>query len=223
MDADAATEREPAPEAEAASETKAAPETTAATEAEAAPESEPAPEIEAAPEAEAAPESEAAPEAEAAPESEAGPEAETALAVGADGVEAAPRRRRVAYGRWLWLVAFCLCAAVLGLAVGVGAALRGRSFGSGVSGGAVARPTFVIGAAVSPVPSSAPSPVVARPAPTPAAATAEYVVQPGDTLRSIAQHIYGDADQWPRIYDANRDLIGPDPDALQAGMRLRTP
>jgi nucleoid-associated protein YgaU len=51
----------------------------------------------------------------------------------------------------------------------------------------------------------------------------DYVVQPGDTLRSIAEREYGDATQWPRIYDANRDVIGPDPDALQAGMQLRLP
>jgi nucleoid-associated protein YgaU len=48
-------------------------------------------------------------------------------------------------------------------------------------------------------------------------------VQPGDTLRSIALQHYGDASQWPRIYQANQDVIGPDPDALKAGTRLRLP
>jgi nucleoid-associated protein YgaU len=72
-----------------------------------------------------------------------------------------------------------------------------------------------------------PSPV----APTPVGASpgqqgteyTDYVVQPGDTLRSIAEREYGDASQWPRIYDANRSLIGPDPDALVAGTTLRLP
>jgi hypothetical protein len=123
--------------------------------------------------------------------------------------------------RWLWLGIFCVCAALLGLAVGVGLAVRGRSLGPSATGDTVSRPTFVIaiGPSVSPIPSASPSPVVAGSPPT----AAEYVVQPGDTLRSIADSVYGDADQWPRIYDANRELIGPDPDALQAGMRLRTP
>jgi nucleoid-associated protein YgaU len=49
------------------------------------------------------------------------------------------------------------------------------------------------------------------------------VVQPGDSLRSIAMNQYGDANAWPRIYAANRALIGPDPDALEAGMSLTLP
>jgi nucleoid-associated protein YgaU len=42
-------------------------------------------------------------------------------------------------------------------------------------------------------------------------------------MRSIAQQVYGDPALWPRIYDANRDVIGPNPDSLQAGTRLRIP
>jgi nucleoid-associated protein YgaU len=39
-----------------------------------------------------------------------------------------------------------------------------------------------------------------------------YVVKKGDTLRKIAARpeIYGDAGQWQRIYEANRDIIGRD-------------
>ena len=43
-----------------------------------------------------------------------------------------------------------------------------------------------------------------------------YIVKEGDSLSGIAKHIYGDAMQWKRIYDANRgkisnpDLIYPD-------------
>jgi nucleoid-associated protein YgaU len=42
-------------------------------------------------------------------------------------------------------------------------------------------------------------------------------------LQTIAQQVYGNADLWPQIYAANRDAVGPDPDALQAGTRLRIP
>ena len=34
-----------------------------------------------------------------------------------------------------------------------------------------------------------------------------YTVRSGDTLWSIAQHYYGSGDLWPRIYNANRNLI----------------
>lgn len=39
-----------------------------------------------------------------------------------------------------------------------------------------------------------------------------YVVKRGDTLKKIAARpeIYGDAGQWGRIYEANRDIIGKD-------------
>ena len=114
--------------------------------------------------------------------------------------------------RWLWPVIGG--AAVLGVAAGAGIVLRGRSLGPSAPVGAASRPTFVIGPSVSPQPVASPSP---------STAVAEYVVQPGDTLRSIARDRYGDPEQWPRIYDGNRDVIGPDPDRLQAGSRLRLP
>jgi nucleoid-associated protein YgaU len=49
------------------------------------------------------------------------------------------------------------------------------------------------------------------------------VVQPGDTLQGIAEEQYGDAGLWPKIYDANREAIGPNPDALVAGTTLHIP
>jgi nucleoid-associated protein YgaU len=133
-----------------------------------------------------------------------------------DAVVAVPTKRR----RWPWLIVLTLTlAAVLGMAVGVSIVLRGRSFGTAPPSETAARPTFVVVAAASPSPSGSPRPVAV---PTITASDA-YIVQAGDTLRSIAQQAYGDAAQWPRIYDANRDTIGPDPDALEAGMRLRIP
>lgn len=50
-----------------------------------------------------------------------------------------------------------------------------------------------------------------------------YVVRPGDSLSSIAQRYYDDAEQWRIIFDANRNTIGSDPNRLNAGGVLRIP
>lgn len=52
-----------------------------------------------------------------------------------------------------------------------------------------------------------------------------YTVQQGDFLSAIAQKFYGDGSDasWRRIYDANRDTIGPDPTKLTVGMVLVIP
>jgi nucleoid-associated protein YgaU len=57
----------------------------------------------------------------------------------------------------------------------------------------------------------------------PAGAEITYVVQSGDTLSSIAKAYYGSAEQWRVIHDANRDVIGASPDALEVGWKLRIP
>jgi len=53
----------------------------------------------------------------------------------------------------------------------------------------------------------------------------QYVVQKGDTLRRIAERVYGDVSSqaWKRIYDANKAVIGADPSQLRMGMRLTIP
>lgn len=55
--------------------------------------------------------------------------------------------------------------------------------------------------------------------------TNPYIVQPGDFLIKIAARpdIYDDGDQWRKIYDANKDIIGPDPNLIQPGMTLVIP
>jgi nucleoid-associated protein YgaU len=58
---------------------------------------------------------------------------------------------------------------------------------------------------------------------TDAAGGDSYEVQSGDTLLSIAEQSYGDTAQWRRIYDANKDVIGSDPDKLKIGMKLKIP
>ncbi len=58
----------------------------------------------------------------------------------------------------------------------------------------------------------------------PASAEASsYVVRSGDTLSSIAERLYRDGGRWRPIYEANRALIGADPDRLEVGMTLRIP
>lgn len=49
-----------------------------------------------------------------------------------------------------------------------------------------------------------------------------YVVKAGDTLSEIAEREYGDASQWRKIYDANRDVID-DPDLIHPGDTLKLP
>jgi len=56
---------------------------------------------------------------------------------------------------------------------------------------------------------------------TPAAGTT-YVVKAGDSLSKIAKAHYGDANEWHRIFEANRDLI-KDPDLIHPGQSLRIP
>ena len=49
-----------------------------------------------------------------------------------------------------------------------------------------------------------------------------YVVQKGDSLSKIAKREYGDANDWPRIFEANRDII-KDPDLIHPGQTLKIP
>jgi uncharacterized protein YidB (DUF937 family) len=49
-----------------------------------------------------------------------------------------------------------------------------------------------------------------------------YVVVAGDSLSKIAKKQYGDANQWKRIFEANRDQI-KNPDLIQPGWKLKIP
>ncbi len=49
-----------------------------------------------------------------------------------------------------------------------------------------------------------------------------YTVQSGDTLSSIAQEFYGDADRYRTIFRANRNILD-DPDEIFVGQELRIP
>jgi nucleoid-associated protein YgaU len=59
-------------------------------------------------------------------------------------------------------------------------------------------------------------------APTPEPAEQTYTVASGDSLSKIAKKLYGDANQWRRIFEANRDLI-KDPDLIYPGQTLKIP
>ncbi|MEW6442870.1 MAG: LysM peptidoglycan-binding domain-containing protein [bacterium] len=53
-------------------------------------------------------------------------------------------------------------------------------------------------------------------------ASFEYEVQAGDDLHWLAASFYGDARQWGRIYNANRDVIR-NPNLLRTGQKLTIP
>jgi nucleoid-associated protein YgaU len=62
-------------------------------------------------------------------------------------------------------------------------------------------------------------------APSPTAGSGSgrtYTVQKGDSLSKIAKREYGDAQQWRRIFEANRDAI-KDPDLIYPGQVFRIP
>ncbi len=49
-----------------------------------------------------------------------------------------------------------------------------------------------------------------------------YTVKSGDTLSKISKQFYGDANQYTRIFQANRQTIS-DPDKIQVGQVLTIP
>jgi hypothetical protein len=108
------------------------------------------------------------------------------------------------------VLAACGVALVGGLATGTAHATPGRLHEDRSARGA----TVLAGL---PLPERAVAP---RPRPT-------VVVAPGDSLWAIAARTLGpgasDRDveaRWRRLYDLNRDLIGPDPDLIHPAQRL---
>ena len=73
-----------------------------------------------------------------------------------------------------------------------------------------------------PTPAPAPVPDPGRPAETAASEDQTYTVVAGDSLSKIAKRYYGDANQWRRIHEANRDQI-TNPDLIHPGQRLKIP
>jgi nucleoid-associated protein YgaU len=50
----------------------------------------------------------------------------------------------------------------------------------------------------------------------------EYVIKPGDSLSKIAKQVYGNAADWQKIYQANRNTI-KDPDLIHPGQKIILP
>lgn len=51
----------------------------------------------------------------------------------------------------------------------------------------------------------------------------QYKVQSGDSLERIAMKLYGKREMIDRIYEANKDAIGPDKAKLKLNMVLKLP
>jgi LysM repeat protein len=78
-----------------------------------------------------------------------------------------------------------------------------------------------------PKPTTPPQPT---PQPQPTLDTADtspapnsYTVQAGDSLSAIAEQVYGNANDWRILYDANRDAIGGNPNLIHPGTELVVP
>ncbi|HMF78983.1 MAG TPA: LysM peptidoglycan-binding domain-containing protein [Bryobacteraceae bacterium] len=53
-------------------------------------------------------------------------------------------------------------------------------------------------------------------------ASRSYTVKSGDTLSKIAKEFYGNANEYPKIFEANRDQLA-NPDNVQVGQKLVIP
>jgi nucleoid-associated protein YgaU len=49
-----------------------------------------------------------------------------------------------------------------------------------------------------------------------------YTVQPGDSLSKISKEAYGNASQYMKIFEANRDVLS-DPNKISPGQKLKIP
>jgi nucleoid-associated protein YgaU len=70
--------------------------------------------------------------------------------------------------------------------------------------------------------STAPAPAPSPPPAAKPAAPRTYTVAAGDSLSKIAKKLYGDANKWKRIFEANRDII-KNPDLIKPGQVLKIP
>jgi nucleoid-associated protein YgaU len=63
---------------------------------------------------------------------------------------------------------------------------------------------------------------IIAPDPTPGQRVEYYVIQKGDTLSKIAKQYLGNAMDYPKIFEANREVI-KDPDLIYPGQKIRIP
>lgn len=64
--------------------------------------------------------------------------------------------------------------------------------------------------------------VDAMEAPAPEPEVEYYTIVSGDTLSKIAKAYYGDAMDYPKLFEANREVI-TDPDLIYPGQKIRIP
>jgi nucleoid-associated protein YgaU len=63
---------------------------------------------------------------------------------------------------------------------------------------------------------------ISAPPPPPELKIEYYVIQKGDTLSKIAKQFLGNAMDYPKIFEANREVI-QDPDLIYPGQKIRIP
>ena len=49
-----------------------------------------------------------------------------------------------------------------------------------------------------------------------------YIIKKGDTLSAVAKQFYGKANDYPKIFEANREVI-KDPNLIFPGQKIRIP
>ncbi|WP_184197921.1 LysM peptidoglycan-binding domain-containing protein [Polymorphobacter multimanifer] len=77
-------------------------------------------------------------------------------------------------------------------------------------------------AASATTPSPTPAPTAAQDADADEEAVVFYPVAKGDTLSAIAKRLYGNANLYPKIFEANRPMLSH-PDKIYPGQVLRVP
>lgn len=79
-------------------------------------------------------------------------------------------------------------------------------------------------APVSTTTTSTPStpPKTDKPVVTPTVQTRTYTIKKGDTLWAIAKKYYGKGSEYPKIFNANKDII-KDPNKIYPGQVIKIP
>lgn len=77
-----------------------------------------------------------------------------------------------------------------------------------------------LGVQSTPAATTANAPAASQPA---APATRKHVVKKGESLSLIAKQYYGNVRQWKKIYEANKQVVGSNPDLIQVGQELVIP
>lgn len=104
---------------------------------------------------------------------------------------------------------------------GGGIGKAGSSQGLGKAGGPTTTPPTTTPPVTTPQSGTLPGTAPASTAPAAPAQT--YTVKAGDSLSKIAKAVYGDAKKWKQIYEANKAVIGNNPDLIKPGQVLTIP